>query len=300
MRPLLDACSDGQPKLLPDLQLAISNQFNLTAEELTQLLPSGRQAVFENRLNWAATYLYKAGLLTRPQRGFVQITATGHRVLKEYPTRVDISVLMKFESFREFRRPTGTPPKQPHTTDQTVPDQSTPEEALETAWQSLRETTEQDLLIRTKGCSPKFFERLVLDLLVKMGYGGSLKDAAKVLGGSGDSGVDGVIKEDRLGLDVVYVQAKRWDGVVGRPVVQAFAGSLEGHRARKGVLITTSAFSPDAWKYVDQIEKRIVLIDGQQLAQLMMEHSVGAATYRSYDVKRIDTEYFDDGLSLPE
>jgi restriction system protein len=302
MRPLLVACADGEPKRLSDLELLVADTFNLTEAERLQLQPSGKQAVFENRLRWAATYLFKAGLLSRPEKGFVRITPTGQQVLQSHPTRVDNKVLMEFESFREFKKltETGSSNPQPTVIANALIDQSTPEETLETAWQTLRENTEQELLNRIKGSSPKFFERLVLDLLVKMGYGGSRYDAAQVLGSSGDAGVDGVIKEDRLGLDLVYVQAKRWDGPVGRPVVQAFAGSLEGQRARKGVLITTSNFTQDAWHYIDQIEKRIVLIDGVQLARLMIEHDVGTLTYQRYALKRIDSEYFDEGLSLPE
>jgi restriction system protein len=302
MRPLLAASADGEPKRLTDLELIVANTFNLTEAERLQLQPSGKQAIFENRLRWAATYLFKAGLLSRPDKGFVQITQAGQQVLRSNPTRVDNGVLMEFESFREFKKPTetGSSKPQPHVIASALVDQSTPEEALEGAWQTLRENTEQELLNRIKASSPKFFERLVLDLLVGMGYGGSRSDAAKLLGASGDAGVDGVINEDRLGLDVVYVQAKRWEGPVGRPVVQAFAGSLEGQRARKGVLITTSTFTQDAWHYIDQIEKRIVLIDGVQLARLMVEHDIGTLTYQKYAVKRVDSEYFDEGLPIPE
>jgi restriction system protein len=170
----------------------------------------------------------------------------------------------------------------------------TPEETLETAYLRLRSALAQELLERIKVSSPKFFERLVVDLLVSMGYGGSRRDAGEAVGQSGDAGIDGIIKEDKLGLDVVYIQAKRWEGVVGRPVVQAFAGSLEGQRARKGVLITTSKFSPDAHTYVGIIEKKIVLIDGEQLAELMIDHDVGVNEVAQYAVKRVDLDYFEE------
>lgn len=169
-----------------------------------------------------------------------------------------------------------------------------PLDLLEAGFHSLREALAADLLRRLKSVSPQYFERIVLDLLVAMGYGGSLEDAAQAVGGSGDEGIDGIIKEDKLGLDSIYLQAKRWDRAVGRPDVQAFAGSLQGHRARKGVFITTSRFSDDAWKYVDRIETRIVLIDGPELANLMIEHNVGVANLVTYPVKRIDEDYFDE------
>jgi restriction system protein len=299
MRPLLAASADHKSKRLTDLESVVADGFHLTEEERLQLQPSGKQGIFENRLHWAATYLFKAGLLSRPEKGFVQITPIGLQVLKDHPNRVDNGVLMHFESFREFKKPTGVGSSKPDLTSLAT-DQATPEETLESAWQTLRGNTEHELLNRIKSSSPKFFERLVLDLLVKMGYGGSRYDAAKVLGASGDAGVDGVIKEDRLGLDLLYIQAKRWDGPVGRPVVQAFAGSLEGQRARKGVLITTSNFTQDAWRYIEHIEKRIVLIDGPQLARLMIEHDVGTLTYQKYDVKRVDADYFEEGLALAE
>ena len=294
MRPLLAAVADGSPHRVRDLVAVIADDFHLSEEERKQLLPSGTQRVIDNRVFWATTYLRKAGLLSTPQRGFIEITPTGRAVLQKNPKRVDVSVLMQFPSFQAFR----SKPKAEAGSKSTVTglgDVATPEETLEATWFSLKKSLAEEVLGKVRDSSPKFFERLVLDLLVRMGYGGSFADAATMLGTSGDEGVDGVIKEDKLGLDVVYVQAKRWGNQVGRPQVQAFAGSLEGQRARKGVMITTSTFSSDAKAYVEKIEKRIVLIDGQRLVELMIEHNVGTATARTYEVKRIDNDYFDDG-----
>lgn len=260
-------------------------------------MPSGTQRVIDNRVFWAVTYMKKAGLLSTPQRGFTQITPIGLQVLKEHPTRVDNTVLSKFPSFQAFKAPKPSGPVVKPTV--AVPsDGATPEESLEATWSQLKSSLEEELLAKVKDSSPKFFEKLVLDLLVGMGYGGSFADAATMLGRSGDQGVDGVIKEDKLGLDVVYVQAKRWGQQVSGADVQAFAGSLEGHHARKGVMITTSTFSPAAIAYVEKIEKRIVLIDGQRLVDLMIEHDVGTTTARTYKVKRIDNDYFEEDVPI--
>lgn len=291
MLPLLKRASDHQLHRVRDLIPELASEFSLTEEELDRRLPSGTQRVFDNRVFWSVTYLRKAGLLESPTRGHVKITASGDAQLAKGPKKIDIALLMQFPSFQEFRTP--KPPTEPPKP-VSVPTDQTPEEALEGTWAALRNSLADDLLAKVRSCSPAFFERLVLELLVKMGYGGSLPDAGLTLGGTGDSGVDGVIKEDKLGLDVVYIQAKRWEAPVGRPTVQAFAGSLEGARARKGVLITTSTFSQEAQVYVRQIEKRIVLIDGQTLVRYMMDHHLGVATAKTFEVQRIDLDYFDE------
>jgi len=287
MLPLLEALSDGQDHRLRDLIGSLAQSFSLTKDEREQLLPSGRQAVFDNRVNWAKTYLGKAGLLMPVGRGVVRVSDSGRSVLAEQPSQLDSRYLTRFPEFQAFRslsrKPTPTPTAR----------SETPEEELEAIWQTLRDQTADDLLALVKAVTPTFFERLVVDVLVAMGYGGSRTDAAESVGRSGDGGIDGIIKEDKLGLDAIYVQAKRWDGVVGRPVVQAFAGSLEGARARKGVLITTSTFSTEADAYVKQIEKKIVLIDGQRLMRLMFEHGVGVTTSRTYEIMRVDSDYFE-------
>ena len=287
MLPLLEALSDGQDHRLRDLIGSLAQSFSLTKDEREQLLPSGRQAVFDNRVNWAKTYLGKAGLLMPVGRGVVRVSDSGRSVLAEQPSQLDSRYLTRFPEFQAFRSVSRKPAPIPTARSET------PEEELEAIWQTLRDQTADDLLALVKAVTPTFFERLVVDVLVAMGYGGSRTDAAESVGRSGDGGIDGIIKEDKLGLDAIYVQAKRWDGVVGRPVVQAFAGSLEGVRARKGVLITTSTFSAEADAYVKQIEKKIVLIDGQRLMRLMFEHGVGVTTSRTYEIMRVDSDYFE-------
>jgi len=292
MRPVLAAVADGSSHRIRDLVVLLADKYKLSPEERNQLLPSGAQRVLDNRVGWAASYMKKAGLLSSPQKGFTQITSVGLQVLKEHPDRLDNSVLAQFPSFQEFKAPKPTTSSKQAIV--AVSDDKTPEESLEATWSALNASLGETLLAKIKDSSPKFFEMLVLDLLVRMGYGGSLADAATMLGKSGDQGVDGVIKEDKLGLDMVYVQAKRWDQQVGGAEVQAFAGSLEGHHAQKGVFITTSTFSPAARAYVEKIQKRIVLIDGQRLVELMIEYNVGTAVTRSYEVKRMESDYFEE------
>jgi restriction system protein len=287
MLPLLKIAGDDGEHRLSEAIEALAVQFRLSDDDRRELLPSGRQAKFDNRVGWARTYLKKAGLLESTERGKFRIAERGRQALGGNPTSIDIRFLRQFPEFVEFQKATKR---------EAEPEESgqTPEETLEFAYQSLTRALAQDLLERVRACSPGFFEKLVVDLLVKMGYGGTLKDAGQAVGQSGDGGIDGIIKEDKLGLDVVYIQAKRWEATVGRPTVQAFAGSLEGQRARKGVLITTSQFSPDAKDYVTRIEKKIVLIDGEQLAQLMIDHGVGVTEVVSYPVKKVDIDYFGD------
>jgi restriction system protein len=291
MRPLLVRLQDSQPHKFGDLVPLVARDLQLTNDELEVLLPSGRQGMFRNRLHWASFYMLKAGLLERPKKGWLRITTRGIEALQSAET-INSKFLQRFEEFREFQKGSGggdggggvTPPPEPRT----------PEELLEQGYAQHRDSLASELLAKVKNCSPAFFEQLVVDLLVTMGYGGSRKDAGRAVGRSGDGGIDGIIKEDRLGLDAVYVQAKRWEASVGRPVVQAFAGSLEGHRARKGVLITTSDFSSEARDYVDRIEKRIVLISGKDLADLMIEHGIGVTIIQNYTLKRLDSDYFDE------
>ncbi len=290
MLPLLRLAGDNKPKSLRESVEALAKQFGLSEVERSILLPSGRQAIFDNRVGWARTYMKKAGLLDTPRRAFFQITSRGLDVLKEGPSRIDIAFLDRFpefHSFRAIRREKEDSEESP-----LPPDGSTPEETLINAYERIRANLEAELLDRVKGCSPSFFERIVVELLVKMGYGGTRRDAGMAVGRTGDGGIDGIIKEDRLGLDVVYVQAKRWDSTVGRPEVQKFAGALQGHRAKKGVFITTSEFSKDAIQYAAQIEIKIALIDGAELARLMIDHGLGVSLVETYDIKRIDSDYF--------
>jgi restriction system protein len=202
--------------------------------------------------------------------------------------------LTKYPTFNEFKALRATRAKTPDVADETDDAAATPEDLVEKGYEQLRRTLASDLLEKVKSCSPRFFERLVVDLLVAMGYGGSRQDAGKAVGQARDGGIDGIIKEDKLGLDAVYIQAKRWEQPVGRPVVQGFSGSLDPHRARKGVFITTSRFTDDAREYVDKIEKKIVLIDGEELAQLMIDHGIGVTDMATYTLKRMDTDYFEE------
>lgn len=289
MLPIVDLLADGHDHKLRDLTKAVADRFKLTDAERAEMLPSGQQTVISNRVAWAKTYLKKAGLLANPVRGTVRITEEGKTVLGQKPAKIDNELLRKYASFADFYKKTT-----PVETEDAHPDTAaTPEESLESAYGILHDALADELLDKVKSCSPTFFEHLVVDLLVAMGYGGSLADAGQAIGKSGDGGIDGIIKEDKLGLDVVCLQAKRWDKTVGRPEVQAFAGSMEGMRAKKGVLLTTASFSKEAEEYVNRIERKIVLIDGQMLAELMIEHDIGVATARSYVVKKLDFDYFE-------
>lgn len=291
--PLLRKVSDGQIHRLSHLYEDLAAEMGLSEEDMKLMLPSAKQLTYRNRIGWARTYLVKAGLLEKPQRAHVRITQRGLDVLANDADQLDVSYLKQFPEFRKFQEGGGGGKKKdPQGT--TESSTATPEEALEEAHLTLKESVTQELLERIMAAPPAFFEELVVELLLKMGYGGSREDAGQTIGGSGDGGVDGVIKEDRLGLDMIYVQAKRWEGPVGRPIVQAFAGSLEGHKARKGVIITTSRFTKEASEFVSHIEKKIVLLDGEHLADLMFELGLGVSTEATYDVKRIDSDYFEE------
>ena len=291
MLPLLKYVGDGRMHSFQDIVETLSSEFSLTDAERRELLPSGRQEIFRNRVGWARTYLVKAGLVMKgPERGFIQITQRGRKVLQENPPKINVDFLKRYPEFVEFRTPRkknggGSSGGQ-------TGDPSTPEETMEISYQIIRDNLESELLTRAKGSSPGFFERLVVDLLVKRGYGGTRRDAGKAVGGSGDGGIDGIIKEDRLGLEIIYIQAKRWENTVGRPEIQKFVGALQGHRARKGVFITTSDFTKEAVEYASQVETKVVLIDGEQLAQLMIDHHLGVSTVSSYEIKKADSDYF--------
>jgi restriction system protein len=290
MLPLLQFARDGEEHSLRETIEALADDFELTDAERTELLPSGQQATFDNRVGWARTYLKKAGLLKSTRRGYYQISERGKDVLKKGPTGINNAYLKQFPEFIEFKRRKQI---EAETDEEEIDDTRTPEEEIEAAYQRVKEGLVTDLLQTIKEHSSAFFERLVIDLLVKMGYGGTRKDAGQAIGGSGDDGIDGIIKEDRLGLDIVYVQAKRWDNTtVGRPEIQKFAGALQGQRARKGIFITTSTFSESALEYVSRIDSKIVLIDGETLAQLMIDYNIGVAPIASYEIKRIDSDYF--------
>lgn len=294
MLPVLKTASDGKDLKFSQLVEELANQFNLTTEERNELLPSGSQAIFTNRVGWARSYLKQANLLSTPKRGFLTITKIGIELLTEIPKKIDISVLEQYPGFIEFRNRKKDKNDFLMESVSVFESNLTPEDALASAYNKLHAALEVEILSAVKEASPSFFERLVIDLLVRMGYGGSRQDAGKALGKSGDGGIDGIINEDRLGLDVIYIQAKRWDGVVGRPEIQKFAGALQGQRARKGVFITTSSFTKEAKEYASFIDTKIILIDGEQLSKLMAEHNVGVSVVGQYEVKKLDSDYFDN------
>lgn len=291
MTPLLNLLADGREWKWSQAKEEAASQFGLSEEQRSEMLPSGRQTIFDNRIGWAATYLSQAGLVERPARGFLRITQRGRQSL-DSGSRVDTAYLRQFPEFEAFR--SRAKERKTDEQDAALTPDRTPEELIETGYQVMRTELAQEVLDRLATVSPRFFEQLVVRLLVRMGYGGSLADAGQAVGRSGDDGIDGIIKEDKLGLDVVYIQAKRWSNTVGRPEIQAFAGSLMGQGAGKGVFITTSKFSADAVDYVRRIDKRIVLIDGEHLAELMIDYGIGVAETATYSICRLDEDFFSD------
>lgn len=292
MLPLLKFASDKNEHSSRESIEYLGQEFNLTEEDRKELLPSGTQAVFDNRVGWSRTYLKKAGLLESKKRGYFNITEEGLKVLKQNPPKINIDFLMQFPGYVEFR--TGGVKKDKSIEPETPKEDLTPEEALEYSYQKLRNNTAQELINNVKTCSPEFFEKLVVDLLLNMGYGGSRKDAGEAIGKSGDEGIDGIIKEDKLGLDTIYIQAKRWENRVSRPEIQKFAGALQGQQAKKGVFITTSNFSQGAKDFASKIDSKVVLIDGERLAQLMIDFDIGVSKIKSYELKKVDTDYFSE------
>ena len=291
MLPLLSLLGDGQEHEFRNLVAALATQHNLTDEERNQLLPSGGTFTFNSRVSWARTYMKKAGLIDQPRRGVVVITERGKKVLKDKPKEINVKFLEQFPefiSFRDNQKPRGvTVGLEPPLRD------VTPEEMIESGAKAISTALADELLQKIKSCSPAFFERLVVELLVKMGYGGSRQEAGSVVGRSGDGGIDGVINEDKLGLDAVYVQAKRWQNSVGVKEIRDFKGALDGHAATKGVLITTGTFNKGAIEEAAKSRSyRIVLIDGDRLAHLMIDHNAGVSPAAIYEIKKIDSDYF--------
>lgn len=304
MRPILVALEDGTDRSIREVRERLAEHFSLTADDLAEQIPSGRAKTFQNRVGWATTYLYRTGLIERPKRSTYRITPRGQEVLATNPKRVDLKILSQFEEFNEFRqsRPDDSKPAAGGSDTSDGPDviTQTPEEQIDAAYRELRSALAADLLDRVRERSPEFFEQLVLDVLHAMGYGGTHEGAIQRLGQSGDEGVDGVIREDELGLDLIYVQAKRWSNTVSRPEIQKFFGALHGQRANKGVFITTSSFSKGATTYAEGVTPRVILVDGKDLARLMMDYDVGVTVAKSYRLKRVDLDYFvaDDGDDL--
>lgn len=292
MLPLLQLSGDRQEHIFREVVDTLANEFNLTDEERRELLPSGQQEIFSNRVGWARTYMKKAGLLESPRRGRLKITQRGLDILAQNPPKINVTFLDQFKEFQEFR--TLKHEKTILKEKVEIETETTPEEALENAYQNLRGDLTNDLLQQIKDSPPSLFEKIVVELLVRMGYGGSRKDAGKAIGKSSDEGIDGIIKEDRLGLDIIYIQAKRWENTVGRPEIQKFAGALQGQRAKKGIFITTSNFSREAYEYSSKIDTKIVLIDGEQLTQYMIDNNIGVTPISNYEIKRIDSDYFNE------
>lgn len=292
MLPLLRHCQDGLDHSKQDAVPALARQFGLTNEELSELLPTGRQSRFDNRVGWAKSYLKQAGLLEITGRGVFRITPRGLEVLKGNPARISMRFLEQFPEYVAFREKNKQEDEKGETAALDRPTQATPEELIEAGYRQLRDTLAADLLQQIKAASPVFFEQLVVELLLKMGYGGTRQDAGQVVGKSGDGGIDGIINEDRLGLDVVYIQAKRWEGDVGRPEIQKFVGALAGHKAKKGVFITTSGYTKEARGYAAQVDSKIVLVDGPMLADLMIDFNLGVSAVNTYEIKRVDSDYF--------
>lgn len=291
--PLLRYASDAHEHHIRDAIEALADEFNLTEEQRTHLMPNATQPVFGYRTHWANTYLKKAGLLESTGRGLFRITQRGLDVLAANPSHIDKNFLMQFAEFQDFATRSQPRPTAPN--DSPNEDELTPKELMRSLNQKIRDELADELLDYVLDVSPAFFERLVVDLLLAMGYGGSLADAGEVIGRSGDGGIDGRIQEDKLGLSTIYIQAKRWDRgqSIGRKEIQAFVGSLMGQGAAKGVFITTSYFTTQAQEYADSLSNlKVILIDGQQLAKLMIEHNVGVAVEHSIVIKRVDSDYF--------
>lgn len=294
MLPLMKIAEDGKEHLFKDTIETLTKQFNLTEDEKQQLLPSGSAFIINNRIGWARTYLTKAGLLLKTKRGYFQISDEGKKFLKRNPISINSKMLSEFDSFNEFQSIKEKENQEINQVINAVQQNVTPHELIENGYSSIKNELSNELLSVIKNITPSRFEKLVVDLLVKMGYGGSIKEAATVVGKSGDEGIDGIIKEDKLGLDVIYIQAKKWEGNVSRPEIQKFAGALIGKKAKKGIFITTSSFTNEARGYVENIDAKIILIDGKQLTELMIENDLGVSIQDTYTIKRIDSDYFEE------
>jgi restriction system protein len=295
MLPLLKAVSNGKEYKTSELINLLATEFNLTSLERKELLSSGIQTVFDNRVGWAKTYLKKAGLIGSPKRAVVVISALGKETLAKNPETINAKYLKQFPSFIKFQNASKSDSVDDDSNATTANSSQTPEESLEQAYIYLRENLASELLNKVIEQPFDFFERLVVELIVKMGYGGSIKDAGNAIGKTSDEGIDGTIKEDKLGLDIIYIQAKRWKpgNVIGRPELQKFVGALAGQGAKKGIFITTSSFTKDALAYSPKNETKIVLIDGVHLTQLMIDYSLGCTTQQIYEVKKLDMDYFE-------
>lgn len=291
MLPFLELTADGGEHTSAELREPLADQHGLSEAERLQKLPSGAAKVFNNRVAWAKIHLERAGLIENVRRGVFCITDRGRQVLSDKPDKINLRFLDQFEGHREFRNSSNASESDTESEDASAK-LSTPEEELESSYLQLRQDLAEQLLLQIKSGSPGFFEQLVVDVMLHMGYGGSSDDNGVVTPLSADEGIDGVIDQDALGLEVIYLQAKRWENPVGRPELQKFVGALHGKRAKKGVFITTSTFTREARDYVLTIDPKVVLIDGKRLAQLMIEYDVGVSTVQTLLVKKVDLDYF--------
>jgi len=290
MLPFLEMAKDKREYSSNDFLEPLAEKYNVTEEEKTIMLASGSQRVFHNRVHWAKAYLKMSGLIDNTRRGFFKITDRGLKVLEEKPEKITIKYLKRFPDFQLGRETKKSASISEDSTEEVM--NTTPQEQIELAFQTIDNALGQDLLQKIKACSWRFFEQLVIDLLLKMGYGGSKSEAAALIGKTGDEGIDGIIKEDRLGLDGIYIQAKKWEITVGRPEIQKFVGALAGQGAKKGVFITTSKFSSDASTYLPKNETKVILIDGIRLVELMIEFELGVSTKEVFKLKIADDDYF--------
>ncbi len=292
MLPLLKELKNGEEKSTADIRTKLQNHFKLSEEEAKKLLPSGgNRSIFSNRVNWAKTYLKKAGLIDYPQRSYARITKTGKEVLNENLSEITFDYLKKFPEFLEFLNLNSKKEQQ-----EELSSNETPLEQLDMAYTMLKDELKKELLENVRKSSYFFFEQIIVDLLINLGYGGSKKEAGKAFKTTKDEGIDGVIKEDKLGLDLIYTQAKKWEACIGRPEIQKFAGALQGKKAKKGIFVTTSYFSNDAIEYVKTIDSKIILIDGDSLVEYMIDTNTGVNTTSKYEVKKIDEDYFSDNI----
>ncbi len=295
MLPVMNCLTSGKVVSKAEVINQISDEFELTAEQRAELLPSGKQTFIKNRIGWAITYLKKAGLVKSPKRAHIQITELGQSVLAENPEKINVRFLKQFESFREFHSVKPKANNSVEESNQELPD--TPDEQLQQAYQSLNQSLAEEVLESVKQVSPQAFEQLVVDLMIAMGYGGARKEAGQATKLTGDGGIDGIINEDKLGLDSIYLQAKRWENTVHKPEIDKFIGALTIKGASKGVFITTSCFSKGAIEAVNGLNISVVLVDGKKLAELMVEHNLGVSIKETYQVKTLDTDYFDGFMS---
>lgn len=292
MLPILKLLSDGSETSARVLVEKLSHVIKITPDDLVAKLPSGKQTIFENRVAWARFYLKKANLIASPRRGHFLIAEAGKKLLIENPAKIDIALLQRYPSFVEFHDAGAEKVEEKNFSE--IHNDETPQELMERAYAKLKTELEGEILRMVKSCSPEYFENVVVQLLVAMGYGGSLADAGKAVGRSGDGGIDGIIKEDKLGLEVIYLQAKRWENVVGRPEIQKFVGALAGQRANKGVFLTTSSFTGEATAYASGVQQKVILVDGRRLVELMIEHDLGVSTVAKFEIKKVDHDFFEE------